>query len=103
MVTPVSVNKTHLRRSRPLNTSLKSTDSGAAEEFLLPLCTAKARRKGVFLFTDTGVSENIAARKMLIRATALAARARDFAKPPAAAARRGLHVVQRELRPQIYT
>ena len=34
----------------------KSTKSGAGEQFLLLGCTAKARAKGVFLFTDTGMS-----------------------------------------------
>ena len=35
--------------------SLKNTTtSGAGEGFLLPGCMAKARAKGMFLFTDTG-------------------------------------------------
>ena len=34
--------------------SLKNSESGAGEEFLLLLCRGKGRVKGVFLFTDTG-------------------------------------------------
>ena len=39
------------------NIGLRSTESGAGEQFLLRDCKARARPKGVFLFTDAGMSD----------------------------------------------
>ena len=40
------------------NIGFGNTESGAGEQFLLLDCMAKARAKGVFLFTDTGIFVN---------------------------------------------
>ena len=53
---PVSVKQTLLRRNIYAGTiSFQSTKSGAGKQFQLQDCRAKARTKGVFLFTDTGM------------------------------------------------
>ena len=57
---PASAKKTLLQRRRPLGVlASKNTKSWCGEQFLPVDCKAKARRKGVFLFTDAARAEGI--------------------------------------------
>ena len=55
---PVSVKRknTPPDKKRRGNISLENTESGSGERLMLLRCKAKARAKGVFLFTDTGIT-----------------------------------------------